>query len=151
MSLDLAGYLCKLYRNTATHATPTWSLITAVRDLDVARTRGELDSSTRDSKYKKYVAGMLDEGITFELTYRNGNADHGALNTAFEAGTAIEFAAMDGAIATSGQEGLRAYMIVTDFSHSQPLEDGVKVSVALKPSYFEESAALVDADWYAVP
>lgn len=151
MADNLAGFLCKLYRNTGTNASPTWSLISAVRDLDVPQSRSEINMSDRGSKYEKFDVGQITAGITFELTYRNGDTDHAALRAAFEAeaGTAIEYAAMDGAIATSGKQGLRAFCKVTQFDHAQPLADGVKVSVTLKPCFHDESG-VVDPSWYTV-
>ncbi|NJN36804.1 MAG: hypothetical protein HC794_06785 [Nitrospiraceae bacterium] len=47
----------------------------------------------------------------------------------------VEFAVLDGPVATSGSQGLRAAMAITNFSRSEPLEEAIKVSVTAKPTY----------------
>jgi hypothetical protein len=73
------------------------------------------------------------------MVYDNTDADFTALQTAFLASTAaareIKIAAMDGDIATSGSQGLIAFMNVTNFSEPQNLEEAVMVDVTLQPSY----------------
>jgi hypothetical protein len=60
--------------------------------------------------------------------------------------TPIEFAVMDGDIAVSGKQGLRATCMITNFSMSQPLEEAVTVDVSIKPTYAANAPS-----WYTVP
>jgi hypothetical protein len=58
-----------------------------------------------------------------------------AIQEAYFDGTPVEVAVMDGDITTSGSQGLRATMAVTNFSRNEPLEEAITVSVTLKPTY----------------
>lgn len=49
---------------------------------------------------------------------------------------------MDGDIQASGNEGLAGNFSVTNFSRNEPLEEGVTVSVTVKPSS--------QTEWYEV-
>lgn len=144
------GQECKLYRNTGTNATPTWSEVTGVRDLSLPLAADKVDISDRGSRFKKETGGMIESAISFQLTYRNGNADHAALRAAMLNKTAIEFAVMSGDITTSGEEGLRSFCEVFTFNHEQPLSDGVTVDVEIAPTYAEESDVVIHPSWYTV-
>jgi len=73
-----------------------------------------------------------------------------ALLDSFLNDTEIEFAIMDGAIGTSGSQGLRAYMQVFDFPYSQELENLESFDVGLDLTPFEESGSEIDPDWFEV-
>ena len=47
----------------------------------------------------------------------------------------IDFAVMDQDIKTPGSQGLSAEMSVIGFSRSEPLEEAIKVSVTIKPTF----------------
>ena len=61
--------------------------------------------------------------------------DFGAIRDAFLNHTAVEFAVMDGDIATAGSQGLRASCMVTNFSRNEALEEAITVSVTVKPTF----------------
>lgn len=61
--------------------------------------------------------------------------DFAAIRDAFLNRTGIEFAVMDGDIATAGSQGLRALCAVTNFSRNEALEEAITVSVTVKPTY----------------
>lgn len=146
-----AGFSWKLYRNTGTHASPTWTLITRTRDLTINIGAEDIDDSTRASRFKKSLAGMVELGISGQFKYNAGNADHTYLIAAMLAGTVFEVACVDGAIATSGTQGLRMFAVLTQYNLSLPLSDNTLVDIELKPAFKEEAAAEVDPDWYVVP
>lgn len=151
MGAPKTGQLCKLYRNTGTNTLPTWVEIATVKDLSNPMNKDKADQSNRGSKFKKSTGAMIDASVTFQITYLNGDADHAALRAAFLADTAIEFAIMSGDITTSGEEGLRAFCEVFEFSHEQPLNDGVTVDIEIAPTYHEESSTVIEPSWYVVP
>ena len=61
-------------------------------------------------------------------------------------GTATHWAVMDGDIAASGSEGLRASFSVISFSRNEPLEEAMTVSVTLKVAYSEHPP-----EWMVIP
>lgn len=140
----------KLYRNTGTDASPVWSEVKRVIDLTTPLTKGEADVSRRESNWK-LLKGTIKEGaIEFGYRYKRGadgtDAEYVALLGSYTAGTAIQFAAMDGDITTSGARGFKAFCECFDLTKNQPLTDGMVVSVVLKPTDHEESSSLVEPE-----
>ncbi len=130
------GLECKLYRDDS----GTWNEIGNVRDLTINMEMGVADVTTRGGNgWHQNVATLRDGTVTFQMVYDTTDADFTALQTAFLATTAaareIKVAAMDGDIATSGSQGLIAFMNVTNFSMPENLEEAVMVDVTLQPSY----------------
>ena len=110
------GLECKLYRDNS----GTWEELGNVRDLSINMEMGVADVTTRGGNgWRQNVATLRDGTVTFQMVYDSSDADFTALQTAFLASTAagreIKIAAMDGDIATSGTQGLIAFMNVTNF------------------------------------
>ena len=148
--MPILGKDCKLYYSstlldgtTNTPATVSWSEIDVVRDVTLGLESGEADVTSRKSGGWRNVLQTLREGtIEFEMLWETGDAAFSAIQNAYMNGTEIAVAVMDGNVATSGQEGLASNMIVSGFSRNEPLEEGVTVSVSLRPSS--------QTEWYTV-
>ena len=150
----VGGTQAKLYYNSATHATPTWAEVT--RAIDVSANIGQtaVDVSSRASKYKANLPGLIDVSFNFGYRVPGGTDTVLDLLLTMMAGatqTIKEFAIIDQAIATSGAQGPRLYAMIESADLSQALEEGAVIEFTLKPAYFEVSAAKVDPDWYEVP
>jgi len=135
MSVKL-GMEARLYRNTGTYETPTWVEITNAKDVTLNLEKGEADVTTRANQGWRATVGTLKDGsVEFEMVWDTEDAGFTAIQEAYFDGTPVEVAVMDGDIATSGSQGLRATMAVTNFSRNEPLEEAITVSVTLKPTY----------------
>ncbi len=143
------GYGWKIYQNTGTSAAPVWALITGTRDISVPFTADELDDSSRDSRYKKFLSGMIDLSVTFQMRYHSGNPDHTDLINKFFDQDVFEIAVMDGEIATTGSQGVRCYVQLFSASITLPLADNSVVDFSARPAFFEEGGE-VDPEWYVV-
>lgn len=150
----VGGLQGKLYYNTATHASPTWVLITRAIDVSVDIAQTSVDVSSRGSVYKAALPGLVDHTLNFGYRVAGG-ADTvlDALLTMWAGATQSikEFAVMDQAIATQGAQGPRFYAHVESANLSQGLEEGAIVEFTLRAAYFEVSAAKTDPDWFEVP
>ena len=130
------GLDCKLYRNDGTYEAPDWQEITCVKDVNLNLEKGEADVTTRaNAGWKASRAALKEASIEFDLIWDTSDAGFAALHDAFFNGTSLEVAVMDGDIETIGSEGLRATVEVMKFPRSEPLEEAVTSSVALKPTY----------------
>jgi len=139
MSVKL-GMDAKLYRNTGTYETPTWVEITNAKDVNLNLEKGEADVTTRANQGWRATVGTLKDGsVEFEMVWDTDDAGFTAIQEAYFDGTPLEVAVMDGDIATSGSQGLRATMAVTNFSRNEPLEEAITVSVTLKPTYADNA------------
>ena len=119
------GTDCKLYKNTATWASPTWSEIDIIRDLTLPMTRDKGDVSTRGDTFKAYVAGLIDAPITATAVWDPSDTGFAALLDAFIAKSTVELAILDGASNAAGSEGLHADFYVTKCERAETMDGGV--------------------------
>ena len=147
MSVKL-GLDAKLYYAVAgIGGTPTWVLLGNVKNVTLNLQKGEADVTTRANNGWKATAATLKEGsIEFEMVWDTADDDFTAIRTAFLTNATLEFAVLDGPVATSGSQGLRASMAITNFSRAEPLEEAIKVSVTAKPTYSANAP-----EWMTVP
>lgn len=146
MSVRL-GLDAKLFRNTGDYATPMWVEMKNVKDLTLNLEASESDVTTRgNAGWRATIAALKDGSIEFDMVWDTADADFTAIKDAFFGNTTIEFAVMDGDVAASGSQGLRALMSITGFSRSEPLEEAITVSVTAKPTYSANPPA-----WMVVP
>ena len=108
----------------------TYTAAGNVRDVSFNGSKGEADVSTRAGNGWRAKLGTLKEGgLTVEMLWLPGNAFFDAIYAAWDAGTNIATAILDGPLATGN--GFEADMQVIDFEWSQPLEEGQLVSVTM--------------------
>lgn len=141
------GYQGKAYRNTGTYGSPTWNDIPNIRDVTITLQTDEDDVTTRGGNgWKQNAATLKDMSIEFEMVYDTTDADFTAMQSAFLNGTSIDMAFMDGDISTTGKQGPRAEMMVSQFGRNEPLTQAMKVPVTVKPAYSSNAPT-----WYTVP
>ena len=140
------GLNAKVYRNTGSWGTPTWVEVTNIQDVSLAMEAGEFAGNTRGSKWKKFARTLLEAGVELNMLHKPGYAGQVAIRNAFLDGTLIDLAIMDGAITTSGNEGLRAEMAVLSYNREEPLEEGLTVSSTVKPGISAN-----EPEWKVVP
>lgn len=142
LSLD-----AKLFLNTGTYAVPVWLEFKNIKDLTLALEGTEADVTTRGNSGWGAVAVTILRGtVEFDMVRKKtSDAQYIALRDAFLTRTAVEFAVMDGDIATPGSEGLRALFAVTKFSRDEKLEESIMSSVSLKPTYSDNPP-----DWLVI-
>lgn len=148
MSGVVLGLDCKAYRNTGTHASPTWNLVDDVKDVTLNLEKGEADVTTRANSGWRARKGTLKDGtVEFTLLHNPDRADSvtdfEAIRDAWINNTAVEWAFMDGAIATAGSQGLRATMEVVNFSRGEQLENASEYNVKLVPTLAAQAP-----DWF---
>ena len=129
------GMDAKLYRNTGSYGSPVWNEVKNVKDVTLNLEAGEADVTTRgNAGWRANIATLKDASLEFEMVWDTADDDFTASRTVFLTNAAIAFAVLDGPVATSGSQGLRASMAITNFSRAEPLEEAIKVSVTAKPT-----------------
>lgn len=137
----------KLYINTGTYGSPTWSLICNVKDLTLSMENGEIDVTTRcGAGFREYVAGLTDVTIDFSMIYDPTDARWEDLRAAFFDKTAEEFLVLDGANNVVGTEGLRLHAFVKSFTRNETLGEALMTDVSLRPTANANAAP----SWYTV-
>ncbi len=141
------GQEMKVYGNTGTYAVPVWLEIKPIKDNTRADNKDEVEISDRESSVKKYRKGMRNLGLDFDLTYKPGNAGFAWLKGKYDAvGDAghADILVLDGPVEDENSTGVRAPVEVTKFDIDEPLADGVKASVSVKPTYHTELIEAVE-------
>ena len=135
MAADKRGLDCKLYYNAGTYGSPSWTLIANVKDVTLSVEATDITVANRSaSGWSESIQGLKAATISFQIDWDTSAAGFTNVRDAFLNGTEIEIASMDGAIATSGSQGLRATMIVLSFTRNEGLEDIVTADVSIRPT-----------------
>ena len=135
MAANTIGFDCKIYYNANTYASPTWTLIANVKDVTLSMEATDIEVANRSaSGWSESIQGLKKGAIDFQIDWDTSAAGFTSIRDAFLNGTDLEMAVMDGAIATSGKQGLRATMTVLSFARNEGLEDVVTVDVSVKPT-----------------
>lgn len=138
----LLGMEAKLYFGPAS-ATPatldpaTMTELGNVTDVTLNMEAGTADITTRANQGWRATAPTLREcTLEFEMLWKPGDAGFEAIKAAYLASGEIALAALTEAHATVNSEGPVGNFSITNFSRSEPLEEGIKVSVTAKLSAF---------------
>ena len=138
--MNKLGMEGKLYYNAGSYATPDWKELKNVKDVTLNLEKGEADVTTRGNAGWRATVGTLKEGsLEFEMVWDTEDEGFAALQAAWFGDTPVEMAVMDGPIAASGSQGLRATMSVISFSRKEPLEEAMSASLTVKPTYAEHA------------
>lgn len=139
----------KLYENTGSWGTPTWSEIENVKDLSLSMEKGLADVTSRaNGGWRAQVGTLKEASVEWMMVYDVGDSDFTSLQTAFMNNTQKELAVMDGDITTTGQQGLRLEAHIVSFSRDESLEAGMMTSVKAVPTW---SSGGNSPTWYTVP
>ena len=137
------GSEAKLYYSTAALSasnppgSASWNEIKNCRDLTLGMDKGEADVTTRGhSGYRATLPTLKEVSIEFEMMWEPSDTAFQKIRDAYLSNTLLAMAVMDGAIGTSGNQGFTANMGVISFSRGEPLEEGMTVSVTVKPSSY---------------
>lgn len=137
------GLDMKLYYNTSNYASPSWSLISDVRDLTAPDVFKEADVSRRAAGFNQYEPTLRDFSIEFDSVYDYSDTAFAALLTRYAAKTLTEFALADGLIATNGTHYLRVECKLFKAERSEPLEGANVYSFMAKPCYSSNAPTFV--------
>jgi len=110
----------------------SWTELTNVRDVTLNLETGEADVTTRANAGWRATIGTLKEAsVEFEMVWDTADAGFAAIKNAFFNNEPIGLQILDG----EGGQGLQADFSITNFSRSEPLEEGISVSVTAKVTY----------------
>lgn len=101
-----AGRAYRLYLNTGSYGTPTWTEIKAAGDIAVDRAPDDIEVPERGMD-TGHLQGEANPTITFTLYEDAGDANVETMIAAIYSGAMKEIAVANGAIATTGTKYLR--------------------------------------------
>jgi hypothetical protein len=131
------GSEAKLYYCAAgIGGTPTWTLLSNVKNANLDLKSGEADVTTRaNNGWKATIATLREATVDFEMVWDTADTGFGAIRDAWLDGTLIGLACMSGDITVAGSEGLVADCMILSFSRDEPLDEAMTVKVTAKPGY----------------
>lgn len=135
MSQVKYGYKGKIYFNTGSYNSPTWTEVKNVREVKVGAAMGEQDATTRaGGGIEQAEPILLKLGLTGKIkSAETDTAGFIAMETAFLTRAAIDVLLLDGDKGTDGSRGYRVDMKVFDFSEDQGNENLLWRDFAIKP------------------
>lgn len=123
------GLECKAYYGTA--GTPAATELTNVTDVTVNMEKATADVTIRGNGWRLTKATLKDATVEFEMIWDDEDAAFNAMFDAWMDNTAIALKFLDGA----GGSGLGGDFDVINMSQTQALEEAVKATVSVKPTY----------------
>lgn len=148
------GHKMKAYVNTGTHAVPVWLEIGEIGDLNIADlTRSIAELKRRANGFTKGLASLINMiKADFRLHFGLGRTAYDIIRASFFSGQPYEWAFMNGAIGTSGHQGLTMPAITESFPMDQGLENVAGHDVSLCAAYHEDevNGGEIDPYWYVV-
>lgn len=145
------GREAKLYYNTGSFASPTWTEVKRVVDLDWDMPATWAEVPSREAIWNFEVKALQGLTVTFGYRRRQGVSDtvYTALNGYALATTKQELAIADGAIATTGTQYLRGTFQFA-MSRSEPLSDGAIDNFEAHLTYEEDTGTAPAPTWTTV-
>jgi len=137
----LLGMNAKIYQSPSGGggALATLTEMANVKDVTLTLNAGEADVTTRANQGWRATAPTLRECTAeFEMLWKPGDAGFDAIKTAYLSIDTVRLAVLTGARDAAGTEGPVGDFSITNFSRSEPLEEGVTVSVTAKLAVFDQ-------------
>lgn len=143
--MSLLGLDAKVYRNTGTYGSPTWTEWDFVKETTLSLSKSEADATTRaNGGWKATIGSLKDASLEITAIHDTSDAQYLAAIQAFVSGAAFDLVIADGPIATVGTRGYRASFEVMGLDRGDPLEDVKTATLTLKPTY----SANAPAEWH---
>ncbi len=129
------GLNAKIYVNTGTPGTPTWTELDLAQDVTINMEKATSDVSTRASQgWRENAASLKDMTVDTTLRYDSSNLGFQKVrDTYLGSGLSVEVLALDGPVDTAGAEGMRFTSDVSNFSRNEPLEEALTNDVTFIP------------------
>lgn len=141
-TVPILGVNGKIYRNTGTYGTPTWNLISNVRDINTPWSFGSHEVSQRGAGgFRQHEPTLIDIEFSMTQIYDPADDDYVALLAAMQARTAVDFFILDQAQATAGSQGPRALFKCHKFERTEGLDAVMEVNMDFKLCYSANNPA----------
>lgn len=141
MATVLIGPNCKFYWKSAnTFASPTWSEITAMKDVARNDAWDVIEAPDRSTTVKAEAKSQRDISVTASMKKKAGDAGVNAVLVALESQTGnIDIMVLDGAKETNGARGVRFEAVVTQGNEDQALTNALYLDLRFAPDAFSDN------------
>jgi hypothetical protein len=118
-------------------------IVPGVQDITVTTSRTEVQVKVREHGDVRYLAGLKDTPIDFEMLDDPTDETYLALKAAYHSDTDdnfLEVEITDNPKTAAKWEGIKGDFIVTKFEKSYPVDDAAKVNVSLRQAAASKKA-----------
>ena len=114
-----------------------WTLAEKVASFSHESEATEIEYQTRENGGQtQYIAGPMQEKLTFDLVIDGDDPFFVALRDAFFNRDKIALATLDGPVDTPGSTGMVANFVITQFPKNLDVNEVAKVTITARPSTF---------------
>lgn len=129
------------YRSAGNFASPTWSEISAIKDLTVNAQWDTTDAPDRSTVVKGMAKTLLGLSVSGSMKASDSGVAVGAVLDAMLGATAsMDVMVLDGSSSTNGARGYRYEAIVTQANQDQNIQNALYWDVDFAPSGFADNA-----------
>lgn len=133
----MIGLDMKLYMNTGSYASPTWTLVKNVIDLKFdPGTAAEVQAKTRGDgtdDHDQWEPGLKAASYEWGMRWKKNDTELQAFVDAWKNRDMVELAFADGPIATAGTTFWRQECKIFGIPRDEPLGESVVITVTAKP------------------
>lgn len=145
------GNVMKMYYNTGTDDSPTWTEIKKVGDVTVDLGVNDAEVDLRISDWILNLPAKNTGSFSLSLANDIGGTVFDALRGFAFARTIKQFASADADIATSGTEYFKAFGYFSAFPWAQPTQEMSSHDTTISLAYEEDASnELVEPSWNTV-
>lgn len=128
------------YRSAGNFASPTWTEITAMKDVARNDQWDTVEAPDRGSTVKSGAKTLRDIGVTAAMKKKLNDASVNAVLAALESATGnIDIMVLDGDKATNGARGVRYEAVTTQANEDQGIANALYLDLAFMPDAFSDN------------
>lgn len=135
-SANKPGVGGRLYANTSTYVSPTWTHQDFVKDVTLSMPWDMVEAGSRTTRAKLYMKARAD--LTITITMKADDADSGYerfRDASMSPTTVIDCLVLDGLISVEGVRGWRGEFLVNFTGESQEIDGSIYDTFELKPTF----------------
>ena len=126
----------RVYRNTATYGSPTWTAQQSVKDCTPSIPWDMQEAGSRETRAKLYAKTRADLGVQLVMRADDAATDFNAFADAAVSPTAVlDLLILDGLISVEGVRGFRAEWNVSLSGQPQEIDGVIYDTFDLKPAW----------------
>lgn len=130
------GANSRVYANTGTYGSPTWTSIGLLKDDQEATPWDMVEAGAKETKAKLFAKTRIDIAQTLIVRADDADTRYNALADAAESQTTVvDLLVLDGPITAEGARGYRAEFLVNKTGKPRDIDGVIYVTFELKPAW----------------
>lgn len=140
-SANKPGIGGRLYRNTGTYGSPTWTHQDRVLSVSPSMPWDYVEAGSRGTRAKLYMQARADLQIQVQMKADDADVGYLAFRTAASVpGTVVDCLILDGLISVEGVHGWRGEFLVSLSGAPQEADGSIYDTFDLKPTFTTNAA-----------